>query len=187
MFTGAPVCVCVSVCVCGSGFRLCQDVDQLFGELAKWVRKHLHRASSIDDFVASLQLFLNTVQRPFDRFRRVIKLNTIRNWKDVSLQLGCAVSCVLFDRGSSEMLLVVVIERVGRGGLVALLAYRVPILVYTMYVLGMAGFHGAHRGWNWRATCAAPVRVRPSRRSSHLLASVLCNVPRVAPRARSCG
>ena len=60
---------------------VCQDIYQLFGELAKWVRKRLHRASCIDDFAASLQDFLKVVHRPFERDRYVFKMNVIRDWK----------------------------------------------------------------------------------------------------------
>lgn len=75
-----PGLVCVCVCLCVSA--PCQDIDQLFGELAKWVRKRLHSASDIDEFVASLTLFLNdSIHRPFDSLRRVLKMNTIRDWK----------------------------------------------------------------------------------------------------------
>jgi hypothetical protein len=53
----------------------------MFGELAKWVRKKLHRASSIDDFVASLREFLASLNRPYEPMGYVIKMNVILDFK----------------------------------------------------------------------------------------------------------
>jgi hypothetical protein len=53
----------------------------MFGELAKWVRKKLHRASCIDDFVASLREFLAVLHRPYEPAQYVLKMNVILDFK----------------------------------------------------------------------------------------------------------
>jgi len=112
-----------------------QDIDQLFGELAKWVRKRLHTASCIDDFVNSLQEFLDHgIHRPFDKLRRVIKMNTIRDWK-ASLSVLCCLACRAYGCLTHM-----------------LLAWGAPLV--GMHVQGLAGAIRAHRRGHWWPTCS---------------------------------
>jgi hypothetical protein len=59
------------------------------GELAKWVRKRLHHASCIDDFVVSLREFIKVLRRPREGEGFVLKLNVIRDWKAPRETMPC--------------------------------------------------------------------------------------------------
>jgi len=58
-----------------------KDVDQVFGDVTKWIRKNLHSALTITDFQKSLQHFAENLQRPFERLRRVVMVDKVRDWK----------------------------------------------------------------------------------------------------------
>ena len=57
-----------------------EDVDQVFGDAAKYIRKNLHNASTIYDFRDGMQKFANLLVRP-EKHRRVIIHEKIRDWK----------------------------------------------------------------------------------------------------------
>lgn len=56
------------------------DIDQVFGWTADWVRRKLPRAETTDDVVCSLQSFLDQVDRPYEPVRRCVKLDQARDW-----------------------------------------------------------------------------------------------------------
>ena len=57
-----------------------EDVDQLFGRIADYVKTHLRSAQSSSDVVECLESFVKQVDRPFERKRFVVKLDATRNW-----------------------------------------------------------------------------------------------------------
>lgn len=65
-----------------------EDIDQLFGELAKWIRKRLPRAETLDEFETSLNEFLAQLNRPHEPLHYVWRINHVRNWKVWLEQLG---------------------------------------------------------------------------------------------------
>lgn len=58
-----------------------QDIDQVFGDMSKWIRERLHSASTINDFHLSLQSFAQSLHRPSEQIRRVIQMDVMRDWK----------------------------------------------------------------------------------------------------------
>ncbi len=69
-----------------------EDVDQVFGELSKFVKKALHYAEVVDDFVKGINRFLQVLVRPYEkRFRLVLRMDRIRNWKSYLHQLGVRI------------------------------------------------------------------------------------------------
>jgi hypothetical protein len=58
-----------------------EDIDQMFGDLAKWVRKTLHFAQTIAEFYNSLKLFLQRLRRPHEPHREVLVVDKVRDWK----------------------------------------------------------------------------------------------------------
>ena len=58
-----------------------EDIDQVFGELAKWVWKHLHSAYTLEEFEESLKEFLKCLRRPHDAIRIVKRFDQVRHWK----------------------------------------------------------------------------------------------------------
>ena len=61
--------------------RAYEDVDQWFGELAKWVARKLTVASEPQEFVDSLLQFQHHLQRPYEPRHISHKLDQVRNWK----------------------------------------------------------------------------------------------------------
>lgn len=57
-----------------------EDVDQIFGQAADWIRRRLPRAESSDDVVDSLNDFLRQLDRPHEPIRRCLKLDATRDW-----------------------------------------------------------------------------------------------------------
>jgi len=72
-------CLCKLICL--HSMRRRQDVDQLFGELAKYIKKRLHGAACLNDFVLELQRFLHQLGRQHEKLNYVIAMNNIRDWK----------------------------------------------------------------------------------------------------------
>ena len=58
-----------------------EDMDQFFGELAKWVKKRLHYAQCLAEFKVSLDSFLKHVHRPYEKQTRVRIVDQVRDWK----------------------------------------------------------------------------------------------------------
>ena len=69
---------------CALSFLRCghshEDVDQVFGRAADWIRRRLARAECSDDVVASLNDFLRQCDRPHEAQRKCIKLDGTRDW-----------------------------------------------------------------------------------------------------------
>lgn len=68
-----------------------EDIDQVFGSAADWIRRRLPRAESSEDVVTSLQGFLASLERPHEGHRRCFKLDGTRDWR----------LCVMFCSGCS--------------------------------------------------------------------------------------
>ena len=56
-----------------------EDVDQYFGDLAKYIKQRLHFAQTLDDFVHCLQAFGKVAKRHSERAHWVIKVQQVRN------------------------------------------------------------------------------------------------------------
>ena len=57
-----------------------EDVDQVFGHCADWVRRKLPVALTSEDFVRSINEFLKQLDRPHDPSRHCYKLDQTRDW-----------------------------------------------------------------------------------------------------------
>ena len=57
-----------------------EDIDQIFGQCAEWVRRKLPVAQSSADFVSSVNVFLQQLDRPHDLQRACYKLDQTRDW-----------------------------------------------------------------------------------------------------------
>lgn len=64
-----------------------EDIDQIFGQCAAFMSKHLREAQTSDDVIACLQRFCDQLHRPFERQRVVIKLDQCRNWSSPQMML----------------------------------------------------------------------------------------------------
>jgi hypothetical protein len=53
----------------------------MFGELAKWVRKRLHYAETLESFRVSLFKFLGSLKRPNENEHRCVIVDKVRDWK----------------------------------------------------------------------------------------------------------
>lgn len=57
-----------------------EDVDQLFGRVACWIKSKLRSAQTSDDFVQCLKEFCQQLDRPYEPKRFVVKLDRTRDW-----------------------------------------------------------------------------------------------------------
>ena len=58
-----------------------EDIDQLFGQLAKYLVSRCRFAGSISDFVSVISNFMDTaMKRPHERGRYCVQLDQTRNW-----------------------------------------------------------------------------------------------------------
>ena len=57
-----------------------EDVDQLFGRVASWVKLHVRSALTSADFVSALKEFCEHLDRPYEPKRMVVKLDQTRDW-----------------------------------------------------------------------------------------------------------
>ncbi|CAK9038742.1 unnamed protein product [Durusdinium trenchii] len=57
-----------------------EDIDQLFGQVASWVKLKVRSALTSDDFVQGLKQFCAQLERPYEPNRMVIKLDVTRDW-----------------------------------------------------------------------------------------------------------
>ena len=58
-----------------------EDVDQLFGDLAGFIVGNLKICQTSDDFVEGIRKWLQGVHRPHERFRSVVRLDQVRDWR----------------------------------------------------------------------------------------------------------
>lgn len=56
-----------------------EDVDQLFGRVASWVKLHVRSALTSTDFVSALKEFCEHLDRPYEPKRMVVKLDQTRD------------------------------------------------------------------------------------------------------------
>ena len=63
-------------------------MDQWFGDLAKWVRRYLTFAKTVEDFLVSMNRFANSCWRPHESIGLAFKLDKIRGWKLYFAHLG---------------------------------------------------------------------------------------------------
>ena len=64
-----------------------EDIDQLFGQVASWVKLKVRSALTSDDFVQGLKQFCAQLERPYEPNRMVIKLDVTRDWCFVCITL----------------------------------------------------------------------------------------------------
>ena len=57
-----------------------EDIDQLFGQLAAYVRNNIRVALTSSDFITGLEHFCKSVDRPYEPVRFVKKLDHTRDW-----------------------------------------------------------------------------------------------------------
>lgn len=62
-----------------------EDIDQLFGRVASWVKVKVRAALTSQDFVLGLKEFCQQLDRPHEPKRLVIKLDRTRDWLLVSI------------------------------------------------------------------------------------------------------
>ena len=57
-----------------------EDIDQLFGRVASFIKLKVRTALTSSDFVHALEEFTRQLDRPFEPQRFVVKLDSIRDW-----------------------------------------------------------------------------------------------------------
>ncbi|CAK9061755.1 unnamed protein product [Durusdinium trenchii] len=58
-----------------------EDIDQLFGRVASFIKLKVRTALTSSDFVHALEEFTRQLDRPFEPQRFVVKLDSIRDWR----------------------------------------------------------------------------------------------------------
>lgn len=58
-----------------------EDIDQLFGQCAQYMKSKLRNAQSSSDVADCLRAFVNQCHRPFEKGRYVVKLDHCRDWQ----------------------------------------------------------------------------------------------------------
>lgn len=69
-----------------------EDVDQMFGDLARWVLKKLRVAQNLCDFTASLWAFAETANWPHEEHCFVQRFDLVRGWKNFLANIRKSVS-----------------------------------------------------------------------------------------------
>jgi hypothetical protein len=64
-----------------------EDIDQMFGEIAKWIVRRLRIAHSVDDVISSLRDFFKQYTRLYEVLKFVTRMDWIRDWKSWVLLL----------------------------------------------------------------------------------------------------
>jgi hypothetical protein len=64
-----------------------EDLDQLWGQLAAYIAKETC-LESIDDFVAAIQRWLSETDRPHERIRCVLRIDSVHEWCGPCITLG---------------------------------------------------------------------------------------------------
>ena len=57
-----------------------EDIDQMFGSLASWLVKHGKQVETPADLLLIVQAFLEQLQRPHEKMRRVFHVDQARDW-----------------------------------------------------------------------------------------------------------
>ena len=73
-----------------------EDIDQLFGQCAQYMKSKLRNAQSSSDVADCLRAFVNQCNRPFEKGRYVVKLDHCRDWQlgfFLSFSIGCCAFC----------------------------------------------------------------------------------------------
>lgn len=69
-----------------------QDIDQVFGDLSRWIRTKLRYAQGLEDFRKSLHCFLQQLPRQHERDRMCLIVSQVRDWKSYLAHLGKTIT-----------------------------------------------------------------------------------------------